>query len=351
MAKTRAAAAAKRIRTGVGKAGPMAQVVHRKADLHAVANQDITGKSAPRTERELAKYLRDEAEIVRDEVRNSLRRAAVDGRLRQASGLADLEGELNDMVREYERLMRDTAAEATRAAYAGGKASAMFMLDDTIGVDFPVSFSRPDRAAMAALANDLFTDLAGQTENMSTAAVEILRTVAGRVLQEQLARGMNVVDAARALERELTAQGYSPDKALAALNAALGRNPENAARGGGLMTLQQAAQFVAEDGALQFVDKAGRRWDLRDYCEMAAKTKLFIARNEAAVATMAGADVNHWRANVTAFECDYCDPYEGEIYWTGRGDAQGYSVCPLGLPPWHPNCEHYVIPEVLVARR
>jgi hypothetical protein len=65
---------------------------------------------------------------------------------------------------------------------------------------------------------------------------------------------------------------------------------------------------------------------------------------------MADAAVYHWRANVTAFECDYCDPYEGEIFWTGEGDAAGYGTCPAGLPPWHPNCEHYVIPEVLAAR-
>jgi hypothetical protein len=215
---------------------------------------------------------------------------------------------------------------------------------------FEVNFSRPDRAARAALANDRFTDLAGQPENMARSAVAVLRTVAGEVLQQQMVRGQNVRDAGRALEEALMAKGYAPPKALQELRAAMARNPVNGARLGMPQTIGQAAAMVYDDGTLKFIDKAGRAWDLRDYCEMAAKTKLFIARNEAAIATMAGAEVYHWRANTTAEECDLCDPYEGEIFWTGEGDPQGYDRCPLGLPPWHPNCEHYVSPEVLVAR-
>jgi hypothetical protein len=64
---------------------------------------------------------------------------------------------------------------------------------------------------------------------------------------------------------------------------------------------------------------------------------------------MADAGVHLWRANTTVFECDECDDYEGEIWWTGDGKSQGYAECPAGLPPWHPNCEHYVIPYIAVG--
>lgn len=340
-----------------GKAGALAKYVHRAADVHAARNQSLTkAGGAPRTEVELAKALREQASQARDYMREAMWDAVRAGSTRRIDMADALGRELDEIVREYEKVLRTTAAEAVRAAYGGGKAYAM----DVLGVTpedwgkgdnpFAVSFSRPDRAAMAALANDLFTDLAGQTENMARSAVAVLRTVAGEVLQQQLARGQNVRDAARELEKALVAQGYSPAQAVKDLAARLGRNPQNAARAVLPVTPGDAAVVLADDGLLKFIDKAGRAWDLRDYTEMAAKTKLFIARNEAAVATMAGAEVYHWRANTTSEECDLCDAQEGEIFWTGEGPAQGYSVCPLGLPPWHPNCEHYVTPEVLVAR-
>lgn len=340
-----------------GKAGKLARYVHRAADLHAARNNDITKRGgAPRTEAELARAMREQAAEARDAISEEIRRAVRNGSWRKLPNLDELRSEMNAIAQEYEDVLRKTAAEAVRAAYGSGKAWAIDVVDvapedwaDGQNA-FAVSFSRPDRAAMAALANDLFTDLAGQTENMTRAAVAVLRTTAGAVLQQELARGQNVRDAARALESALASEGYALSDAMAALNRALVRNPMTGARVALPQTPMQAAAELAEGGLLKFVDKAGRAWDLRDYCEMAAKTKLFIARNEAAVATMADAEVYHWRANTTAAECDYCDPYEGEIFWTGQGDAQGYDLCPLGLPPWHPNCEHYVTPEVLAAR-
>ena len=340
-----------------GKAGSLAKYVHRAADIHAVRNRDLTKRGgAPMTEADLARAMKAQASEAREYVNDAIWKAARQGQPGKIPNLGELQSELDAIVRDYERVLRSTAAEAVRASYGGGKAYTVDVVEVTPDEwrdganNFAVSFSRPDRAAMAALANDLFTDLAGQTENMTRTAVDVLRTTAGAVLQQQLARGQNVVLAARELERVLALEGYDKSSAMKAFEQSLMRNPVTGARQVVPETPMQAAAEIADGGLLQFVDRAGRRWDLRDYCEMAAKTKLFIARNEAAVATMANAEVYHWRANTTAAECDFCDPYEGEIFWTGEGDAQGYDRCPVGMPPWHPNCEHYVTPEVLAAR-
>jgi hypothetical protein len=57
-----------------GKSGALAKYVHRGADLHAVANPSTTKRGgAPRTERELAKAMREQAAEARDAVAEMVR--------------------------------------------------------------------------------------------------------------------------------------------------------------------------------------------------------------------------------------------------------------------------------------
>jgi hypothetical protein len=114
-----------------------------------------------------------------------------------------------------------------------------------------------------------------------------------------------------------------------------------------MATALDAARFVDGGGLLKFVDSAGRQWDLRAYCEMAAHTKLMIAKNEATRNVMAQMGVHHYQISVHGSDCPVCGPLEGEVFWTGEGDARGYGPGPA--IPLHPNCGHATMPYVLEA--
>jgi len=180
--------------------------------------------------------------------------------------------------------------------------------------------------------------------------VAILRTDAGRIISERLAQGMNARQVARELEQELVARGFEPSAALKKFEAARARkaHPENGARPAvQIRTPGEAARYMAENGPLKFIDRAGREWDLRSYCEMAAHTKLMIAKNEGCRNTMRAAGVNHYMFSDHASDCPLCGPLEGLVFWTGDGESLGYQE---GPPiPLHPNCMHTTIPYVMEA--
>jgi hypothetical protein len=111
-------------------------------------------------------------------------------------------------------------------------------------------------------------------------------------------------------------------------------------------TAIDGARFVDEGGNYCFVDKAGRQWDLRRYCEMAAHTKIMIAKNEGCRNRMAEVGVNHYMFSNHSTDCELCEPHEGEIYWTGNGESLGYEEGPD--IPLHPNCEHTTVPYVII---
>lgn len=343
----------------MGKAGRLAQVVHRAANAHAQANQHIRLRT-PETIVELARAMGNMADQARYYYRAAIRDAMDAGDYASRANLEELAAEMDDISADYQRAIREFGDELVRQTYSISKAATLMDLADR-GVDVPqdpveqldwgVSFTQVDRAAMAAIANDMFSDLAGKTNRMAEGAVRVLRTTAGGILTHELMMGHTPTAAAQALEDALTAKGFSQSMQMRKLNEAMLRSPSGpTGRGPILKSTIEAARMLNDDGLLTFVDAGGKHWDLREYCQMAARTKLSIAKNEAAIATMADAEVNHWTTNWTGDDCRICGRYEGKVWWTGAGDAAGHDRT-SAFPPFHPNCLHYVIPYVLEANQ
>ena len=332
---------------GRGKAGPLARAIHRAADMHAYENPRQRVQP-PRTELALAQTLRKIAADMQASVAVKIDNLFRLSNFQEAAVLVQLRKELlkvaSDFGQEYEPAFRD----AVQNSYGTGKAGARMALweqaPDTNpkpGVSFVVNFSLPDRAAMEAIASDMFTDLAGQTDKMCAKAVGLLRTTAGRVIAHELAVGKNPRNVARMLEAELVAMGYKPSAALSKFIAA--HEATGAVRG--LKSFGDITGYMADGGHYSFIDKGGREWDLRDYCEMAAHTKLMIAHNEGTANTMRDAQVAHYMVTNLGAQCDICGDFEGEIFWLGFGDDRGYPMAPT-LPPFHPWCRHSIVPLV-----
>jgi hypothetical protein len=334
------------------KRSPVARYVHPEADLHAYRNPQIKVK-VPRSARELAKFLRRYAETAAGEYSRIIR-ARFGLRMPTDRDFIEIRDELlrasNEMFEQYNPDFK----RATKELYEIGATGATYAIGaqrgSPPGKGFSYSFTKPDIAAMAAIANDNFSDLAGQTTNMITGAVGILRTQAGKIIRRRLAQGIHPTQVARDLEVELIRRGFKPSEAIDKFFKWRDqhKNPYSGARPSKrLVTPADAVRHIAEEGHLRFIDKAGREWDLRDYCEMAAHTKLMIAKNEGTRNVMKTAGVNHYIFSQHGTDCDICGPHEGQVYWTGDGDSLGHDVGPS--IPLHPNCGHTTIPYVVEA--
>jgi minor capsid protein 2 len=117
----------------------------------------------------------------------------------------------------------------------------------------------------------------------------------------------------------------------------------------------KAARALARDlrrqRAVGFVDRAGKRWALDTYSEMAVRTVTREAVVQGAIARMASHGINLARVSVHAEACPVCRPWEGRLVsldGSGRG-YQGEAVTdlsslPNGGPPFHPRCRHSLAP-------
>ncbi|MCC6339435.1 MAG: hypothetical protein IT197_05605 [Acidimicrobiia bacterium] len=213
---------------------------------------------------------------------------------RRAAQLAALEADAKEHVARLAAGVANTARAAVETAWTAGAAAAAA----EVGID--LEWGTINRQAVERLA----AELAGQ---LASTHVQILRST---------------VDGYRQVVAEASAQAVT-----------------------GTWTTRQAAQRaldrLADRGITGFVDRAGRRWGLDSYTEMATRT----ATGRAQVAgtlerfTTAGRDLvivsDH------AGECPVCRPWEGRVL-SISGRTAGYptvaEATAAGL--MHAQCRH-----------
>ena len=71
------------------------------------------------------------------------------------------------------------------------------------------------------------------------------------------------------------------------------------------------AQELKNQGITAFLDKAGRRWTLSDYCNMCART---TARQAEVAAVLTADDHDLWQISRIGSTCPVCAPLEGRVY-------------------------------------
>lgn len=76
---------------------------------------------------------------------------------------------------------------------------------------------------------------------------------------------------------------------------------------------QDAMRRFADSGIRAFVDRAGRRWQLTSYAEMAVRTSTARAATEAHARTLAEAGVELVIVSDAPRECPLCRPWEGRV--------------------------------------
>jgi hypothetical protein len=102
-------------------------------------------------------------------------------------------------------------------------------------------------------------------------------------------------------------------------------------------------QRLEAEGLTAFEDKAGRRWNLTTYAEMAVRTTVAEAHSQAVVNNMLARKLDLVRVDHHEHEEDVCSPYDGNTY-SLTGATEGWPVLDI-RPPFHPNCKHTILPS------
>ncbi|MFB8415435.1 phage minor capsid protein [Streptomyces albidoflavus] len=125
---------------------------------------------------------------------------------------------------------------------------------------------------------------------------------------------------------------------------------------------QDAMRHFADEGIRAFVDRAGRRWQLTSYAEMAVRTSVARAATEAHTRTLSDAGVDLVVVSNAPRECPLCRRWEGRVLALGGAagertvevehaveDGRMISVRVAGTLDearlaglQHPNCRHSV---------
>ncbi|MGW1760991.1 phage minor capsid protein [Streptomyces mirabilis] len=85
---------------------------------------------------------------------------------------------------------------------------------------------------------------------------------------------------------------------------------------------QDAMRRFADRGITSFTDRAGRRWQLTSYAEMAVRTSVGRAATEAHTRTLAEAGVDLVIVSDSPRECPLCRPWERKVLTVGGADGE-----------------------------
>lgn len=182
-------------------------------------------------------------------------------------------------------------------------------------------------------------EIPGAFSGVSQHAVEaMVASLEGRLTDAQRTIGRQVQDI------------YAREQRRAALRALLGAegSPRAASKRMQLRLLQDRHIHQAvRDAKTGFVDRAGKRWALDTYANMATRTITREATVQGAIARMASHGIALARVSTHASSCEICLPHEGTLVSLGADitEYEGEAVSSLDeVPPYHPNCKHSLQP-------
>ena len=136
---------------------------------------------------------------------------------------------------------------------------------------------------------------------------------------------------------------------------------QEAAGTGWTQTSAQMTQELRNKGLTAFVDKAGRKWSLSDYCNMCTRT---TARQAEVAALLTADDHDLWQIVKIGSTCPVCAPLEGRVYSKsgtnpeypplslafGKVDPSGPDDLANTYLNIHPNCLHSLIKYTTIGK-
>lgn len=207
---------------------------------------------------------------------------------RQQIALSRLTQAVNDLLEGLDAKASRLAAHAVLGAARGGRVQALRELDAIAGrADLPASFRQRMGAARLALGQ-------GEEALRVGPVARIAEALQSRLGEMRLP----IVRAARDSFQEIIA------KATAAATIGVDAQRKAAAA---------AYQELAGRGLTAFTDKAGRRWSLDAYVDMATRTAIVQSAVESHNDQLGRLGIDLVLVSISARECPLCAPWQGKV--------------------------------------
>lgn len=273
------------------------------------------------------------------------------------------------------RMVAEGLAERVAAAYATVELRLLRLIGERIaaGVEAPdwaeaklAELQVIRRRAMALAAQARGEAVTELVKAMNTA---YLRGVAAGQVEAEALWGRSLDATPPQAERAVAALVQAQTAALAQLDLQIVRSVTDAYRDavtraaagtltGGATRLQDAQQALSDLGRRGLagpVDKAGRRWNLTTYVEMATRSVTAQAAVQGHMDRLHDAGIDLFIVSESSRECERCRPWEGKVLSRGpvgalqrnavtgamesvRVDGTVAEATSAGL--FHPNCTH-----------
>lgn len=191
---------------------------------------------------------------------------------------------------------------------------------------------------------------------LTTAETAVVQTLANNLLGEVIEASNVVLNSAR--EYLAVARLEGDEFREAALEAVASQQ----AIGESWRITQKAMKADLEGrGITAFIDKAGRRWTLTDYCNMAVRT---TAKQAGVAAILTRDDYDLWQIVRIGSTCPVCAVYEGRVYSKsgtnpdypplasafGKIDVSGPDTLENTYLNIHPNCLHSLVKYTTIGK-
>jgi hypothetical protein len=145
--------------------------------------------------------------------------------------------------------------------------------------------------------------------------------------------------ASRKLE---SVQAFSPEEVKALINRMVAASLKAKTKyneGEAHLTSKDIAGKIREKlmgqlGGEDFIEINGRHYNIRDYAELVARTRMREAQTEAVKELARQFDNDLVQITTHDSPCSECAGYQGNIY-SISGDTPGRELLPEGGPPWH----------------
>ena len=198
-----------------------------------------------------------------------------------------------------------------------------------------------------------YANAAGLTITQTSVVEQLANNLLGDIIEAAETAQKSIEEGFQVGRREAGSLREAAMKSVAEEKAA-GYGPGKAAK--------TMAGQLQQEGITAFVDKAGRKWSLQDYCNMATRTTV----RQAEVAAILTADPDHdlYKIVKIGTTCPICAPLEGRVY-SRSGTDPDYppltkafgKIDPAGTDDLtntylniHPNCLHALVKYTTIGK-
>ena len=212
--------------------------------------------------------------------------------------------QIDVILQDLDKKTKKWVDRETESAYKSGHNNAETLLE-SVGINLTSSFGKIDKEAVKVMANDSYLAFAESISGVKRHTTQIINMSTKQRIQAILADGKISGASKKEIANNIAGE--------------------------------------LKQGFIVLKDKAGKTWQIDNYAEMLARTKMTEATNKGLTNRMQEENYDLVQVTDHGTKCELCQPHEGEIY-SISGKSKEYPALDTATGLFHPRCEHRLVP-------